>query len=182
MIYRTYECMDCHQLFEVTCNSDDPDPECPTCTKVLDWRPVSFNTKSNISRGADLAQTILNEDYGLDNFNDNTREGDTVYKAAAETREQREIAKAFEDQAKMLKDMPNMMPEATKQQAASFWAGGQGSVVPQQIVQSALANAKAPLVGRNGKVLDQGVNPMESLHRQGKAGKLPNNFRIIASA
>ena len=181
MIYRTYECLDCHQFFEVTCNSDDGDPDCPTCAKVLDWKPGMFNTKSDVSRAADLTQEILNTDYGLDNFNDNTREGDTVYKAPVETREQREMAKALEDQAKMVKDIPGMMPESTKQQAAGFWAGGSGAAaVPNQIVQSALANAKAPLVGRNGKVLDSGVNPMESLHKMGKQGKLPDNFRIIA--
>ena len=76
MIIRTYSCADCEQEFEVTCESSDGDPDCPTCSQVLEWRPGGFNIIGNKGKAVDLTQKILEEDYGLTNFKDNTREGD----------------------------------------------------------------------------------------------------------
>ena len=169
MIYRTYECIDCKTVFEVSHPSgDDPFPDCPTCSKVLEWRPQRFATKTNVSYAADVTQKILETDYGLTDFNDNSRAGDIAYKAAPETQEQRDARKVLEDTAKM-------MQEQARHQAASptvkgFWGGAQGAP-PAQIIQSALAGAKQG---------PKGIDPIKSLHDMGRAGKLPSNFSIIA--
>src|SRR5262245_10376379 len=84
MIRRTYACDDCETQFEVDCESgNDGDPDCPNCSKVLQWVPARVNIGTVKGKAIDVTQKIIEEDFGLTNLNDNNREGDVAYKAAA---------------------------------------------------------------------------------------------------
>ena len=81
MIRRTYQCGDCEKIFVFECNADDGDPPCPNpdCDKVLDWRPQSFAIGgSNEGKAVAIAQDIMEMDYGLSDFKDNNKPGESV--------------------------------------------------------------------------------------------------------
>lgn len=174
-VIRTFGCDDCGLEFEVTQGMNDAAPECPRCCVVLEWRPQSFNITGNKSRAMNLTQQILETEYGLTNFRDNQREGDIAAINAgpppvavqdAQTRQLSEIAQA------------SGAPPLTAQQAEmakAFWGGGQ---TPLQQIPAAqmLADAKAATADANAN----GVNPMDLLHKAGKAGKLKTPINIMA--
>lgn len=174
MIIRTYFCDNCEQEFEVTCESNSPDPDCPFCAKVLDWRPGMFAIATSKSRAVDVTQQILEEDYGLTNFNDNMREGDVATKSApapnsgqrdAEIRQLSEAAQSIGQP--MTAEQANM--------AKNFWGGGQAAnAVP---VDQMLGAARASTAAANA----EGLNPLKLLHDAGKAGKMPIKISVIAS-
>src|SRR5258707_8167239 len=85
-VIRTYECTDCFTVFECMLDSgSDPDPECPQCSRVLEWRPGMFSVKTNKSRAIDVTQEIMETDYGLTNFKEAPREGDVSAIMPSET-------------------------------------------------------------------------------------------------
>lgn len=179
MIYRTYECMECGQQFEVAHESGNESfPDCPVCSKVLQWRPQSFSIGgSNTSKGVDMAQQVLEQDYGLTNYKDNNREGDVGYiaprKTAAEldNQMQRE-SEAGREVVKRMNEITEVRPEHQKQ-VDTFFGGqtatiGQNRVSVQQLIQGA-------------KIGPAGVDPMKALHELGKQGRLPKP-QIMARA
>lgn len=181
MIIRTYQCVDCEAYFEVECSSNDPDPPCPACEKILEWKPVRFAIGgSQEGKAVALAQEIMEQDYGLTNFKDNNKEGDVGYidptrKTAAErdAQLQRE-AEAGREFQKRLTD--NATPEQ-KKQVDTFFSGQSLTVGQNRIpAQTMLANAKA------GPEAKTGLGAMDHLHRLGREGKLPSNMRIVARA
>ena len=175
MIIRTYSCADCEAVFEVTCDSgDDPDPPCPNCEKVLNWVPTRFATTGVKSKAVDLAQQVLEQDFGLTNYKDNNREGDVGYIAPRKTVAELDQTGQRESEAgrEVVKRMTEISPEH-KKQADNFFGGqmasiGQNRVPVQQMIQAAKMGPGA------------GVDPMAALHDLGRKGKLPNNYRIIA--
>ncbi len=175
MIYRTYECLDCNARFEVTCESSAGDPDCPNCARVLDWRPGSFAITGTKSKAIDTTQKILEQDFGLSNFKDNQREGDTaaIVPAApgavardAEIRQLSEVAQA--------KGTP-MTPEQHNM-ATQFWGGG--AMQKTLPAETLLAGARASTAAANA----EGLNPMQLLHSAGKAGKLKTKIDVVARA
>ena len=174
-VIRTFGCDDCGLEFEVTQGMNDPAPECPRCCTVLEWRPQSFNITGTKSKAMDLTQSILERDYGLTNFRDNMREGDTAVINAgppsvavqdAQIRQLSEVAQAS--------GAPPLTPQQAEM-AKAFWGGGQ---TPLQQVPAAdmLAGAKSATAAANA----EGVNPMDLLHKAGKAGKLKTPLNIVA--
>ena len=176
MIRRTYECNDCQAMFEVDCNSNDPDPECPACNMVLEWRPKGFAIGGSIEgKAVKYAQDVMENDYGLTNFKDNNRPGDVGFidptrKTAAKLDEigQRESEAGREVVERMKAIDPQLKP-----QVDGFFGGqtasiGQNRVPVTQLIQG----------GKMGPSAN--VDPMAALHKLGKEGKLPNNFKIIA--
>ena len=106
MIRRTYFCDNCEREFVFECASDAPDPPCPNpdCDKVLDWRPTSFAIGGS-TEGKAVAQTYktLEEDYGLTNFRDNARAGDSGIIRRQETKVETDLVESEfrEQQAQM---------------------------------------------------------------------------------
>lgn len=171
MIIRTYLCTDCNTEFEVTCESGNAgDPDCPTCTKVLQWIPAWRGaSKTNVGRAADVAQQILEEDYGMTNFRDNSREGDIAAITPSETmaeREKREAAVAAVNM-EMAKTAPQLN-DAQAEAVKAFWGAG-----PQAPINPAI---NAPALIAAAKAGPQGNDPIKMLHD----AKPPFRFRVVA--
>lgn len=174
MIIRTYGCDVCGDTFEVQCESNDPDPECPYCRDVvLQWRPGMFAIGTNKGKAVDVTQQILEQDFGLTDFKDGSREGDVVAKMPVPSTQATEAA--MQVQSEIAQQTGVVMSEAQKQQAAAFWGGGSQVPLPPAAAMSA---AKMGTAEAN----KAGVNPMDMLHAAGKAGRLPTNMRVIARA
>ena len=174
MIRRTYECVDCETRFEVECNSDDPDPACPNpdCNRILDWRPGGFAIGgSDTAKAANLTQKILEEDYGLSNFKDNAKEGETGIVRRQETKVETElVTRELVQMTEQAKSNPEL--------ARSFWGGNAG---PPTTMQSMTGSSLIQMA----KVGPQGHDPMAMLHSGVKGGKVPRPeqmMRKIASA
>lgn len=165
-------------VFEVDCRSEDGDPDCPQCSKVLIWQPRPFAITGIKSKAIDVTQKILEEDYSLTNWKDGNKQGDVAAIMPSETTVEREARMRIENEVKELASQAKL-PVSPEQNAAvhAFWGGGasqSGSTAqPNQLVaQTLLASAK---VGPQA-----GIDPMRALHDMGKVGQLPNNMRIVA--
>ena len=162
MIRRTYACEDCEQVFTVECGPNDPDPSCPNpdCNKVLEWRPQSFAIGgSNVGKAAALTQKIMEEDYGLSNFRDNVKEGETAIVPHHETKAETELVnQTFSEMQQQTAGDP------AKVQA--FWGGNAGTPTS---MQSMTGNSLIQMA----KVGPQGHDPMAMLHAGVKGGRVP---------
>lgn len=177
MIYRTYGCDDCGATFEVAHeSSNDPYPDCPNCSKVLEWRPKSFAIGgSSQSKAVDLTQKIMEQDYGLTNFKDNNKEGDVGYIAPRKTTAEVDVQMQRDSEAgrEVVKRLAEVQPQH-KQQVDSFFGGQMATIGQNQVpVQQLIA------AGKTGP--GAGVDPMKALHTMGKQGKLPTP-KIMAKA
>ena len=153
MIRRTYQCSNCDREFTYECTSDDPDPLCPNpdCDKILEWRPQSFAIGgSHASKAVDLTQNIMEKDYGLTNFKDNARAGDTAIVPHHETRAETEkVEREFREQVAQRDDA----------KVAQFWGANAGTPtsLTSMTGQSMIAMAKAGPAG---------VDPISALQGQ----------------
>jgi hypothetical protein len=172
MIYRTYGCDDCGCTFEVAHeSSDEKYPDCPTCSKVLEWRPQSFNITGVKAKAIDYAQDVLEKDYGLSDFKDNNREGDVGIVRRKETRQETDLVE---------REVRNMVEQVSNnpEKVAQFWGqnAGQPTTMGSMTGQSMIGMAK---------VGPQGPDPMAMLHTGVKTGKIPSTrqmTKIIAKA
>lgn len=162
MIIRTYACNDCGVEFEVTCESSDPDPPCPNCSRVLDWVPGMFAITGNKSRAVDMTQQILEQDFGLTNFKDNQREGDVTAITPPEpsTAEREKVLRSLSEAAQATGAPPLNAEQAAM--AAPFWGGAPSpTAAPIASRETLLAGA-----AQNTALADaEGVNPMTLLHK-----------------
>lgn len=176
-VIRTYGCDDCGATFEVTQAMDDGAPDCPNCSRVLEWQPGGFNIIGTKAKAIDVTQDILEKDFGLTNFRDNQRQGDVAaiteapssQKRDAEIRQLSEVAQA------------TGAPPLTQQQAEmaqNYWGGGASPIMPQVSAADMLSGAKMSTAAANA----EGVNPMQLLHQAGKQGKLKTPINVIARA
>lgn len=182
MIIRTYLCEDCNRQFEVTCDSgEDGDPDCPECSKVLEWIPSRLNIKTDRSRAVDYTQKMIEQDYGLTDLKDGNREGDVAYKEPRQptTHERETIEQSVREYVReTTANVPVPAQNLTQAQAAvlkgDFWGGQPTGEIRTQTIstQQALASAK---------VGPQGPNPMEILQQGIKGGQIKNKSRIIAA-
>jgi len=171
-VIRTFACDNCNQQFEVTQNMDDPAPDCPFCSKVLDWVPGMFNVSTSKSRAMDVTQNILEQDYGLTDFNDNMREGDIAAKNVAAAGSQKSNAE-IRQLSEVAQAMGQPMTPQQQAMAANYWGGG---AVSQSLpAAEMLSNARSATAAANA----DGVNPMTLLHKAGKQGKLPMKINVI---
>jgi hypothetical protein len=167
MVWRTYECLDCEQMFEVQCAMDASDPDCPNCTKVLEWKPKSFAVGgSNESKAVDFTQKVMEQDYGLTNYRDNAKEGESGIVHRHETTVERE----------MVEREVRTMIEQTKENKVTndFWGNnhGQASQLNSVTGQSMIANAK---------VGPQGPNPIAMLHDRAKGRVAASTTSMLKS-
>jgi len=174
-VVRTYECMDCSAVYEVTHESgDEPFPDCPNCSKVLEWRPQRFNTTTNKTKAVDLTQQVLEQDFGLTNYKDNLREGDVGYIAPTKTTAEKDVIMQRESEAgrEVVQRMKQIDPQL-KPQVDGFFGGQTAAIGNNRVPVTQLIQA-----GKMGP--GAGVDPMAALHKLGKQGKLPQNYKIIA--
>lgn len=165
-------------VFEVDCRSEDGDPDCPQCSKVLIWQPRPFAITGIKSKAIDVTQEILETDYGLSNFMEHRHPGDIAAIMPSENTAEREARMKIESEVRELAQQVKASPENPAQVAAvnAFWGGPQpttSTAQPNQLMaQTLMASAK---VGPQA-----GIDPMRALHDMGKTGQLPNNMRIVA--
>ena len=159
MVYRTYGCDDCGNEWEVECASEAGDPDCPTCAKVLDWRPGSFSVGgSAAAKAVDFTQDIMEKDYGLTNFRDNALPGESAAIMPKYTTSENET---------LTREVMQYAEQTRETQVKhDFWGSNHGtpSHINTMTGQSMIAAAK---------VGPQGVDPMAMLHQGVKAGKVP---------
>lgn len=85
-IVRTYVCDDCGTKFDkFHASRDEPPPECPGCQALASKQvPAVFHMNErtprrgygNASKAGNIAQDILEKDYGMSDIKDRQREGD----------------------------------------------------------------------------------------------------------
>ena len=167
MIYRTYQCMECSQYFEVRHDSgDEGDPSCPVCDDiVMQWRPQKFNIASGKAKVADMARDMIAEDYGVTDMND-TREGEQSFKPPPKSKELVEAEGRMENAIKQEISKVETTDPKVQQAIKGFYGGGGVSSVVD--VPTSMANAR---VGPEAYTPQH--NPISMIHRAGKAGKLP---------
>ena len=124
MIRRTYQCRDCEREFTFECNADDPDPPCPNpdCDKVMEWTPKSFAIGGSVEgKAADFTYKALEQDYGLTNFKDNAKQGESGIIRNQEAKVQSEmVEREFREQ------IAQVSPEKMQQ----FWGQNVGPPTP----------------------------------------------------
>ena len=175
-VIRTYSCAVCGDVFDFTCESNDPDPACKGCSVVMEWQPKSFAIKGNISKAADITQKIMEQDYGYSNFKDNTREGETVVMAPPTPTTSSNDA-LMQQVSEFAQSTRQPLSPVQANMAKDFWGAG-AAAMPQIPVGDALAFAKQ----QTALATREGVNPMNLLHRAGREGKLPMKINVIARA
>jgi len=173
MIYKTYACSDCETVFEVHHDSsDEPIPDCPTCSKVLEWRPKSFNITGAKAKAIDLTQDILEKDFGLSDFKDNNREGDVGIVRRKETAQETELVE------REVRAMVEQTTASNPDMASQFWGQNAG---PSTNMQSMTGQSLIQMA----KVGPGGADPMAMLHSGVKAGTIPTPkqmMKIVARA
>ena len=166
-IIRTYKCDVCDHVFEVTCESNDDDPFCPSCDRVLDWVPGMFSVKTNRSRALDLTQNIIEGDYELSDLKDNLREGDVAAKgpppAQGEERAWREQIE--NDNRALAASVSNISP-----QAKQFFSGA-GGAQQANVGAAAFADAKAHRA--------ENAYAMDLFSQGGRRGEHTMNYRLL---
>jgi len=178
-VIRTYACDDCGLTFEVTQNMADDAPDCPNCSRVLEWTPQSFAIIGTKAKAVDITQRILEQDYGLTNFNDNMRAGDVAAKSeAAPSTAQRDAE--IRQLSEVAQQLATPLTAEQTNMARGFWNGGAtiGPAMPAVAAADMLAGAKAATAAANA----EGVNPMALLHQAGKQGRLKTPVRVVAWA
>lgn len=170
MIIRTYRCNDCSEVFDVSFESGDmPDPDCPFCKIELQWLPRSFHISTNKSKAVDIAQKSIEADFGLTDFNDRTKEGETVAMTPRpETTAEREtLMQTASEMTQQLKlDVKAELqgvatPPHLKGQVEGFWSGTTAGP-PQAATSTFLAGAKS------GPEHDIGARTLQAMHRKAK--------------
>lgn len=174
MIRRTYHCEVCGDHFEVTCESNDPDPPCPYCEKVLEWVPGMFAITGHKSKAVDLTQQILEQDYGLTNFKDSQREGDITAMMPVETTADREANERMMNELKQQTEDLKRQNHPGMQKAIDGFFAPTGAATAPGVMNTLLASAK---VGRQQEG-NKYVDPIAStLGAAGGKGLLPTNMK-----
>lgn len=113
----------------------------------------------------DYTQSVLENDYGLSNFRDNTREGDNSIIQRQETKvEAEKVEREVREQMAAV--------QADPEKVNQFWGNNAGGATTMQSMtgQSMIAMAK---------VGPQGVDPMAMLHQGVKSGKVPTPKQMM---
>ncbi len=167
-IRRTYFCENCEHEFTIECESNSPDPVCsnPDCDKVMEWRPKGFAIGGSIEgKAVAHTQQILEQDYGLSNFKDNAREGETGIIRRQETKVETELVE------REVREMTAAI-QADPQKTAQFWGNNAGAPtgITSMTGQSLIAMAKQG---------PSAVDPMAMLHQGVKKGKIPTPQQMM---
>jgi hypothetical protein len=107
-----------------------------------------------------MTQKVIEQDFGLTDFNDNQREGDIAFKAPTKTAAEREIVARLEHDAKEYAKASQLSGKAKE-----FWAGSPTGA-PSNIVANVLADVRSQAKAEKNL-------GMEKVMQMGKAGKGP---------
>lgn len=179
-VTRTYLCDDCGYRFtQFHMNRDEPAPDCPACYAATHSVPGGFNITTHKSKAVDMAQKIAEEDFGLTNMRDNSREGDV----AAMGPSQVQSAEA-ED---LTRQMMAAQPQINEQQAEmvnAFWKNSMGGstmpgvspgLSPEQQRDQLLAVGAAA----SSQAAGIGADPVGLLHEAGKRGMADTRLEVL---
>ena len=154
-VTRRYACDQCaHEWTYFHMNRDEPYPECPACMALAAQSlPSMFAITTNKSRAVDFAQKMAEEDYGMTDMNDNSREGDVAAKAPppVQTAEAEALTMA-------MKEMNPDLTDGQAQAVKNFWQPGSSTA-------SNVANVAAPAAA---EARNLGADPVEMLHKAEK--------------
>lgn len=179
-VVRTYACDGCEREWEYWHDSGDEEaPPCPTCDGITGrWVPQRFNMKGTHSKAMDITQNIMENQFGLTDWKDNTRPGETVVKEKTITTEEAE--KRIRQDVEAHSAMKNSLNPNLQKMADSFFvgsSGGSGAGAPsapfgnQQMASVAAAASK--------QARAEGVSPMELLHKGAKNGNIRSRYTSV---
>ena len=80
LVARTYRCAVCKTTVTLRQESAEGAPDCPTCHGDTDWQPGGFTITGAKSQAVDIAQRVVEKQFGLTDLKDNTREGEAAFK------------------------------------------------------------------------------------------------------
>lgn len=176
-VTRTYRCDDCAWTWNhFHARNDEPYPECPKCEESkAQWVPQSFAITGVKSKAVDMAQQIMEEDFGFTDARDNLREGDTVVKGPApiQTAEAEQLTQMMVEQAR---EMGNEVDPNVAQGVKEFWQHP-GQTPPALAQKMMEAQASAPVARATGD------DPIGNLHKSAEKafGKLPEGAPAAAA-
>lgn len=186
-VIRTYQCATCEFTFQYTHpRSDDPYPPCPNCqANDPAWRPQGFRVRSNRTKATKVAQDIMERDFGLTNFRDGAREGETAAMGLApQTTVAKEamiqqMAESTRQIAEAMKGTVRPETQAAVKDASQIFGATNGQVaaaaanpqIPRSINDDQMM-AYAKMASAEAKSLNGGQSPMELLHGGLKSGNI----------
>lgn len=176
MVRREWACDVCeHHWRTVEPSSSEVAPECPSCAEVAPrqvFRPIAI--RGNASRALDLAQSVIENDYGLTDARDHLQAGETA--AMAPPPIQTAEADAITREIINMGGTPDMAPHFQAQVKNFFGAGSATAPagppnpfgVPTNIEQARQMAAPAAAASTG-----MGADPIGLLHEAGKKGLDP---------
>lgn len=195
-VIRTYQCATCEFTFQYTHpRSDDPYPPCPNCqANDPAWRPQGFRVRSNRTKATKVAQDIMERDFGLTNFRDGAREGETAAMGlTAQTTSERErmVQQVAESTRQLANAMSGTIREETRaivKDTASLF-GATGGQIATAVTQPVAAKDPAQMMElarfatAQGRLDPKVQSPMHMLHSGLKSGNIdPLRTQIMARA
>lgn len=186
-VRRIYRCTDCKTEFAWIHDSEEEDaPECPICavaepvagapapTPVV-WQPPLPAITGAKSRAIDYTQAMVEQQFGLTDFNDNQRVGDIAYKPPPPLH-------AAEAQAMAREMIQAGIPEETTKQiadaASNFWQGTLGGQTTEQTLGQQGVASQASAAARA-----MGVDPIGILEADRKQAsmRVGKGYTVAAS-
>lgn len=164
-VTRRYACDQCdHEWTYLHLSRDEPYPECPECAaQAAASLPTLFAITTVKAKAVDHAFRIAQEDYGMTDMNDASREGDIAAKAPPpiQTAEAEALTMA----------MKEMVPDLTHDQAEGvkhFWQPGSSFTPSQTTALAAPGAAEARALG---------ADPLAMVHQSAAAAEKADNRR-----
>lgn len=175
IIRRTYRCTDCaHEFSWVHASTEEVPPECPVCVSAPPpvLAPALPGLLTSKSAAIDFTQKMVEQDYGLTNFRDNSRPGDVAYMPDAPMHTaQRDAVTRELIQA----GVPEPIAAADNiEKAANYWQGAMAGAASGTL-GSPTAAAEA---SREARAM--GVDPVGMLEAGRKSGNLPLKLNVVA--
>lgn len=171
-VIRTYACDGCEKEWEYWHDSgDEESPPCPNCEGITGrWVPQRFNMKGTHSKAMDITQGIMEKEFGMTDWKDNTQPGETVVKPNTISKEDAE--KKIRQDVEAHAAMKNSINPNLAKMADSFFvgsAGGSGAGAPSAPFGNQQMASVAAAASRQAR--KEGASPIELLHNGIKSGK-----------
>lgn len=176
-VRRIYRCTDCgHEFRWIHADETEDPPGCPVCVAGAEKPPAFVPPMPALltvkSKAIDYTQAMVEQDYGLTDFNDNMRAGDIAYKGPApmHTAEREALTREM-----VAAGVPDHVPMEHREAAANFWQGNTGQAASTLGSMTVAAQASAAAKA-------QGVDPVGMLESASKSGNMPLKLNVVASS
>lgn len=181
MIRRTYRCTDCGTEFRVMLASEDEAPgACPRCPPTTEpsapavWVPPRPGIVGIKSKAIDYTQNMMEQDYGLTDFNDNMRVGDMAIKSItpSQTGEREKVIRELVEAG-----MPIPVAKEVEDAASNYWQGQAGGSVAENstMVNNSVASAASAAARA------EGAEPLSILERARDQGIMRPKYNVVAA-